>query len=100
MTANCLHPGTVATGYGRDGDTRGLLSFGIKVAKPFMLSAAQGARTSVYLASSPDVEHVSGGYFIKCKQREPSKAARDEGAARRLWEVSENLVAGTGDGSA
>jgi len=92
-TANCLHPGTVATGYGRDGDASGILAFGLKVAKPFMLSAAKGARTSVYLASSPEVAAVSGQYFIKCRPRQPSKAARDETAAKRLWDISEELVA-------
>ncbi len=60
VTANSLHPGTVRTGYGADGDTRGFLAFGIKLASPFFLSPAKGARTSVYLASSPEVEGVSG----------------------------------------
>ncbi len=92
ITANCLHPGTVGTGYGGDGDTSGFLSFGLKLAKPFMLSPEQGATTSVYLASSPEVTDVSGKYFIKNKPREPSKVALDEGAARRLWDVSETLV--------
>jgi NAD(P)-dependent dehydrogenase (short-subunit alcohol dehydrogenase family) len=96
VTANCLHPGTVATGYGRDGDTKGLLAFGLKVIKPFSLSAERGARTSVYLASSAEVAGVSGRYFIKAKQRQPSKAARDAEATRRLWEVSEQLIAEAG----
>ena len=55
VTANSLHPGTVRTGYGADGDARGLLAFGIKIGSPFFLSPAKGARTSVYLASSPEV---------------------------------------------
>jgi len=93
VTANCLHPGTVATGYGRDGDSTGFLAFGLKVIKPFILTAEQGARTSVFLASSPEVAGVSGGYFVKCKARTPSKAAQDDDAARRLWKVSEELVA-------
>ena len=54
VTANSLHPGTVRTGYGADGDARGLLAFGIKISSPFFLSPAKGARTSVYLASRPD----------------------------------------------
>ncbi|HEY4947269.1 MAG TPA: SDR family NAD(P)-dependent oxidoreductase, partial [Acidimicrobiales bacterium] len=53
VTANCLHPGTVATGYARDGDATGFLAFGVKVIRPFILTPEQGARTSVYLASSP-----------------------------------------------
>jgi len=92
VTANSLHPGTVRTGYGRDGDARGLLAFGITIAGPFFLSPAKGARTSVYLASSPEVEGISGEYFVKCKPRRPRRWARDPEAARRLWQVSEELV--------
>ncbi|HMK63632.1 MAG TPA: SDR family oxidoreductase [Acidimicrobiales bacterium] len=93
VTANCLHPGTVATRYGRDGDTSGVFAFGLKVIKPFILTAAQGARTSVYLASSPEVEGVTGQYFIRCRARQPSKVARDSEAALRLWEASDKLIA-------
>ena len=92
VTANSLHPGTVRTGYGADGDARGLLAFGIRVSAPFFLSPAKGARTSVYLASSPEVAEVSGEYFVKCAPRHPKRWARDPDAARRLWEVSEELV--------
>jgi NAD(P)-dependent dehydrogenase (short-subunit alcohol dehydrogenase family) len=93
VTVNCLHPGTVATGYGRDGDASGVLAFGLKVIKPFILSAAKGARTSIYLASSPDVAGVTGRYFVKCRARNPSAVARDDEAARRLWASSEEIVA-------
>jgi retinol dehydrogenase 12 len=92
VTANSLHPGTVRTGYGGDGDARGLLALGIKIASPFFLSPAKGARTSVYLASSPEVEGVSGEYFVKCKPRQPRRWAKDAAAAQRLWQVSEQLV--------
>jgi NAD(P)-dependent dehydrogenase (short-subunit alcohol dehydrogenase family) len=92
VTANSLHPGTVRTGYGADGDARGLLAFGIKIASPFFLSPAKGARTSVFLASSPEVEGVSGEYFVKCKARQPKRWAQDADAAARLWRVSEELV--------
>jgi NAD(P)-dependent dehydrogenase (short-subunit alcohol dehydrogenase family) len=93
VTVNCLHPGTVATGYGRDGDSSGVLAFGLKVIKPFILSAEKGARTSIYLASSPDVANVTGKYFVKCKARNPSATARDDAAAKKLWTVSEEIVA-------
>ena len=96
VTVNCLHPGTVATGYGRDGDSSGVLAFGLKLIKPFILDAERGARTSVYLASSPEVAGVTGTYFVKCRPRTPSRAARDDAAARRLWDVSEQLVAASG----
>ena len=92
VTANSLHPGTVRTGYGGDGDARGLLAFGIKISAPFFLSPAKGARTSVYLASDPAVAGVSGEYFVKCKAKRPKPWARDPVAARRLWQVSEQLV--------
>jgi NAD(P)-dependent dehydrogenase (short-subunit alcohol dehydrogenase family) len=92
VTANSLHPGTVRTGYGADGDAHGFLSFGLKIAKPFFLSPEKGARTSVYLASSPEVDGVSGQYFVKCRSRTPRKWARDPEAARHLWQVSEELV--------
>jgi len=92
VTANSLHPGTVRTGYGADGDARGLLAFGIKISAPFFLSPAKGARTSVYLASDPEVAEVSGRYFVKCKAKQPKRWARDPEAARHLWEVSEQLV--------
>jgi NAD(P)-dependent dehydrogenase (short-subunit alcohol dehydrogenase family) len=91
-TANCLHPGVVATGYGRDGDTRGFMAFGLGLIKPFILTAEKGARTSIYLASSPEVADVSGGYFVKCKQRKPSKPAQDAAAAARLWDISNELI--------
>ncbi|HEY6472128.1 MAG TPA: SDR family oxidoreductase [Acidimicrobiales bacterium] len=92
VTANSLHPGTVRTGYGADGDARGFLAFGIKIAHPFFLSPAKGARTSIYLASSPAVEGVTGKYFVKCKERKPRRWAEDPEAAQRLWQVSADLV--------
>jgi NAD(P)-dependent dehydrogenase (short-subunit alcohol dehydrogenase family) len=92
VTANSLHPGTVRTGYGADGDAKGFLAFGLKISGPFFLSPAQGARTSIYLASSPEVHGVSGEYFVKCKPVQPKPWARDPEAAERLWQVSEELV--------
>jgi hypothetical protein len=65
---------------------------GYFLSRPFALSVDEGARTSIYLAASPEVAGASGQYFIKRKPRRPSRAARDEAMARRLWEVSETLV--------
>ena len=96
VTANCLHPGTVATGYAHDGDATGVLAFGVKVIKPFVLSAEQGARTSIFLASSPEVAEVTGEYFVKSRARRPSKVARDADAARQLWDISDELVGRAG----
>jgi len=92
VTANSLHPGAVATGYARDGDTSGFLAWGVKVIAPVSLTPEKGARTSVYLCSSPEVEGVTGKYFTKCREKRPSAKARDEAAAARLWEVSEQLI--------
>jgi NAD(P)-dependent dehydrogenase (short-subunit alcohol dehydrogenase family) len=95
VTANSLHPGTVRTGYGADGDTKGLLALGIRIGQPLFMSPLKGARTSVFLASSPDVEGVTGRYFAKCKEKTPKRQALDSDAARRLWAVSEEMVAST-----
>ena len=92
VTANSLHPGTVRTGYGADGDARGFLALGLKLSGPFFLTPARGAQTSIYLASSPEVEGVSGQYFVKCTPVQPKAPARDAEAARRLWRVSEEMV--------
>jgi NAD(P)-dependent dehydrogenase (short-subunit alcohol dehydrogenase family) len=90
VTANCAHPGVVRTGFGRE--SRPLLKLGITIARPFMLSPERGADTIVYLASSPDVAGQTGGYYVKRQRREPSAAARDDAAARELWELSEKLT--------
>jgi hypothetical protein len=64
------------------------------VGRPFARSPEKGARTSVFLASSPEVDGVSGAYFARCREKRPSAVARDDEAARRLWAISEELVAG------
>ena len=92
VTANSLHPGTVRTGFGGDGDVKGLFALGIKIGAPLFMSPAKGALTSVYLASSPEVATVSGKYFAKCKPKTPKPQAQDAEAARRLWDASEVLV--------
>jgi len=94
VTVNALHPGFVRSDFGRGGDLGGVYGWGIKyLASPFAISAEKGARTTVYLASSPDVEGASGSYFYKCRPAVPSAAAQDDDDARRLWEASEQLVA-------
>jgi NAD(P)-dependent dehydrogenase (short-subunit alcohol dehydrogenase family) len=93
VTVNALHPGFVRSEFGRGGDLGGVYGWGIKyLASPFAISPEKGARTSIYLASSPDVDGVSGGYFYKCKPSNPSRVAQDDDAARRLWDASEKLV--------
>lgn len=90
VTANCLHPGAVGT---RLGANNGRLSeILLPILRPFFLTPEQGARTSIYLATSPDVSDVSGRYFVKCRERRPSAVARDPEAARRMWQISSELV--------
>jgi retinol dehydrogenase-14 len=91
ITANAFHPGFVATQFAREGDTR-LMSVGIRIARPFARSAEKGARTGVWLAASPAVDGQSAGYYIDCRLADTSKAARDEEAAERLWDVSSQLA--------
>ncbi len=91
--ANAAHPGYVASHFARDGDF--YLEPVIKLgARLFAVSPEEGARTSVYLASSPEVEGVTGGYYVKCRQATVSTIAQDDIAARRLWDASEALIAG------
>ncbi len=91
QTCNALHPGVVRTGIFREAPAllRGILS---TLGRLLLLSPEQGARTSVYLASSEEVAARSGEYFIRCKAVQPSAAALDEAAAERLWEMSARLV--------
>jgi len=90
VTANSLHPGFVATRFGDQ--SGGLLSYGVRLAKLFGLSSEKGAETLVYLASSPEVATISGGYFYKCQLARPTREAQDDAAARRLWSETERLA--------
>ncbi len=93
ITANALHPGFVRSGFGQDGDIAGVSRLGLSLARPFLVSSAVGARTTVYLASSPTVAQATGGYYARCRRRPTAPWARNTEAARRLWETSERLVA-------
>lgn len=90
VTANCLHPGFVRTALGRN--VTGVLGAATWLVTRFRPGPATGAKTSVYLASSPEVAGVTGGYFVRCKRAEPSTLARDIQAAARLWALSEELI--------
>ena len=91
VTANCLHPGFVATRFGDQ--SGGMISNFVRLAKFFAISPEEGAETIVYLASSPEVAGVTGQYFYKCRAIQPSLAARDDRAALLLWERSAALAA-------
>jgi NAD(P)-dependent dehydrogenase (short-subunit alcohol dehydrogenase family) len=90
VTANSLHPGFVNTrfGDGTGGWTGRIFGF----SKMFAISPEKGAETIIYLASSGEVAKTSGLYFYKCKAVTPSKLARDEAAAERLWQETEKLA--------
>jgi NAD(P)-dependent dehydrogenase (short-subunit alcohol dehydrogenase family) len=93
VTSNALHPGFVASNFFATPGMRPLLGrlMGLS-ARLFAISPEEGAKTSIYLAASPEVEGITGKYFEKQKPVIPSRAAQDETAARRLWEVSEELT--------
>ena len=90
VTANCLHPGFVASNFGRN-DPIG--RFLVPLGRPFAINSEQGARTSIFLASDPSVASITGEYWYKCKLHRPNARGRDDDAARRLWQISEELVA-------
>jgi NAD(P)-dependent dehydrogenase (short-subunit alcohol dehydrogenase family) len=90
VTANCLHPGFVATRFGAN--SGGMLQALMPVAKLGAISPQKGAETIVYLASSPEVAATTGLYFYQCKPDTPSPAAQDDAAAARLWAESERLA--------
>jgi NAD(P)-dependent dehydrogenase (short-subunit alcohol dehydrogenase family) len=92
ITANAVHPGFVASRFGRDGDTGGFTNLVFPLLKPFALTPEQGAQTQVYVASAPELAGITGGYWAKSAPATPSAAAQDDAAAARLWEVSEQLV--------
>ena len=91
VTVNCAAPGVVRTNFGRD-DAGPVLRLMTPLVTPFMRTPEQGADTSVYLASSPEVEGVTGGYFASRRARRSSGRSYDTALARRLWRVSEELT--------
>jgi NAD(P)-dependent dehydrogenase (short-subunit alcohol dehydrogenase family) len=99
VTANAVHPGFVATRFARDGDTGMLGTIVMPLLRPFALRPAQGAQTSVYVATAPELEGITGAYWVKSAPATPSRAAQDPAAAVRLWDLSEQLVGLRGDPS-
>jgi retinol dehydrogenase 14 len=89
VTATALHPGMTNTAFSAEDPALGLL---VRILRPFMQSPAQGADTAVYLASSPEMQNMSGGYFAKRKRRESRQSSYDSATTARLWEVSADLV--------
>src|ERR1051325_8411744 len=96
LTVNAVHPGAVRSGFGLDGDLGGLFGLGNRLFRPFEISAASGAKTSIFLASAPKVATETGGYWVRRHKGFASAAARNDAAADRLWVESEKLLADVG----
>ena len=92
ITVNSVHPGFVASRLGRDGDGGRLGEIAMSLGRPFAKSPQRGAKTSVYLATSPEIAGVTGQYFANGKVKRPAATALDDDVARRLWDVSASLV--------
>ena len=91
ISVNCCHPGAVATNIGIDRET----GFGKTITgmlKPFFQTPADGARTAIYLASDEAVGNKTGGYYYMCKPARSSRLSKDRKLAKRLYELSEELV--------
>jgi retinol dehydrogenase 12 len=94
VTATCLHPGFVRTNFGGNNaaDISPFLGRLFLFISRFARTPEKGAETVIFLASSPEAEGVSGGYYHDCKPIRPTPAGEDDNAAERLWQVSEQLV--------
>ena len=90
VTVNCLHPGVVRTGFGKD--QMGLMSILVRIGSPFMMSPQKSAKAVIYLATSPELEGVSGKFFSRGKEANSSKESYDAASAERLWNVSAELT--------
>ncbi|RSK51163.1 SDR family oxidoreductase [Hymenobacter rigui] len=93
ITTNSLHPGVVASSFGQSSNWFTKAFY--KVAAPFMTSSEEGAQTSIYLATTPEVADTSGGYFVKKRPAAVKSSYNTPENARRLWELSEKLTGGS-----
>ena len=91
VTANALHPGLTRTAFGAE-DPAGVQRRLVPLLRPFMKAPAQGAATSIHVASAPELEQVTGRYYVNRRPRRSAKASYDKAAAARLWQVSADLV--------
>jgi NAD(P)-dependent dehydrogenase (short-subunit alcohol dehydrogenase family) len=96
VTANAAHPGWVRSRFGMDGDTTAGTSVGMHVMRPFQISPKSGARTSIFLATAPEVADKTGMYWVRRKPGRMSRDAGDEAMATRLWDESDALLATAG----
>ena len=94
VVAHSLHPGSVTTNFGKEGDLHnGFSQRLMKVSEYLLISPEKGSRTSVHVASSPDAGTTSGDYWVRGRRRTPAPWARDDDAAEALWTTSERMVA-------
>ena len=92
ITANCLHPGMVNSGFGQN-TTSGMTRLVIGLTQRFIsINETEGAKTSTYLASNETVANMSGAYFVKCRPVRSSRASLDQSAQARLWQISEKMT--------
>jgi retinol dehydrogenase-12 len=91
VTANALHPGFVDTGFAKNNG--GLVKFAMGLLKPMQRKVDEGAQTSIFLASSPEVEGVSGKYFADLKSVASDPASYNTAAAEKLWQLSLEMIA-------
>ena len=91
VTANCLHPGFVKTGFGQEDAWYWKLA--VRASMVFARTPEKGAEGIVYLATSPEVDGKSGGYWRDRSERRSSSAANDMEMAAKLWEATDTLVA-------
>ncbi len=90
VTVNALHPGLVASNF--NANAGGMMKLVGPVMGLFSLKVAEGARTSVYLASSPDVAGATGKYFVKCAPANSNPISYDQAAVRRVWDVAAQMT--------
>jgi retinol dehydrogenase 14 len=91
VTATVLHPGVVNTAFAAE-DSSTLFRWTLPLIRPLMKTPAKGAATSIYLASAPEVQGVTGRYYVNRKPKASNKSSYDTAAAARLWQVSADLV--------
>lgn len=89
ITSNALHPGTIRSNFGNEATVTRIF---YKYAAPLLKNPEQGAKTNIYLATSPEVEGKSGGYYADCKPAVTDPEVQKSGLGERLWEESEKLI--------
>ena len=90
VTVNCLHPGFIPTNLFANSSF--FYKAIVKILSPILIDAKSGSKTSTYLATSKDVENITGKYFVKCKPKKSSKISYDKSTSKNLWNISEKLV--------